>query len=52
MTPGTILLALATIALIGVLPAWPYAKTWGYTPTGTMTVLLLTVAALMLFGVI
>ena len=35
------LLLLIIIALVFVaLPAWPYSKSWGYAPTGILTILL------------
>jgi len=34
MTIGTILLILLILAVIGVLPRWPYSSGWGYGPTG------------------
>ena len=30
----TILLVIAVLALLGVLPAWPHSRAWGYGPTG------------------
>ena len=41
MTTETLLMLIMIIFLIGVLPAWPYSKSWGYAPTGVFTVLLL-----------
>lgn len=33
MTPGTSLLIILILLLIGALPGWPYRSGWGYRPT-------------------
>jgi hypothetical protein len=38
------------LAAILVLPAWPYARRWGYYPTGACGVILMTLVALILTG--
>jgi energy-coupling factor transporter transmembrane protein EcfT len=40
MTTETVLLLLMIILIVGLLPAWPYSRLWGYAPTGVLTVLL------------
>ena len=30
----TILLVIAVLMLLGVLPAWPHSRSWGYAPSG------------------
>lgn len=40
MSTETILLILLVIILIGALPRWGHSKSWGYTPTGVLTLLL------------
>ena len=40
MTTETLLLLIMIIFLIGALPAWPYSRSWGYAPTGVLTLLL------------
>jgi hypothetical protein len=40
MTTETILLLILIVFLIGVLPAWPYSRSWGYSPTGVFTLFL------------
>ncbi len=40
MTTEMLLLLMVIILLIGVLPAWPYSKSWSYAPTGVLTLLL------------
>jgi hypothetical protein len=44
----TILLVILILALLGVLPTWPYSHTWGYYPTGGLGILLIIVIILML----
>jgi MFS superfamily sulfate permease-like transporter len=40
MSTETLLLFVVIALVIVVLPAWPYSKSWGYQPTGILTVLL------------
>lgn len=46
---GTILLIILILLLIGSVPAWPYA-TWGYGPSGTLTILIVILIVLLLTG--
>ena len=50
MSLGTILLIVLILMLIGVLPAWPHARSWGYAPSGVVGVVLLIVVILFLLG--
>ena len=50
MSLGTILLIVLILMLIGVLPAWPHARSWGYAPSGVVGVVLLIVIVLFLLG--
>jgi hypothetical protein len=50
MSIGTILLILLILALIGVIPAWPHARSWGYAPSGVVGVILIIVLVLFLMG--
>ena len=50
MSIGTILLILLVLVLLGVLPTWPHARSWGYAPTGIVGVLLVIVLILFLLG--
>ena len=34
MSIGTILLIVLVLLLVGVLPAWPYSRKWGFFPSG------------------
>lgn len=49
-TIGLILLVLLIVALVGVVPAWPYSTSWGYVPSGVTGVVLLLVIVLLLTG--
>jgi hypothetical protein len=50
MSLGTILLVVVILMLIGVLPVWPHARSWGYAPGGIVGVVLLIVLVLFLTG--
>ncbi|MGD9741494.1 MAG: DUF3309 family protein [Dongiaceae bacterium] len=47
---GTILLVLLVLLLIGALPTWPYSGSWGYAPSGVLSLLLIIVLVLVLVG--
>jgi hypothetical protein len=36
--------------LLGVLPAWPHSRSWGYAPSGGMALVVLIVLVLLLSG--
>ena len=40
MSTETLLLLIVIALVFVVLPAWPYSKSWGYRPTGVLTILL------------
>jgi len=50
MSIGTILLIVLILILIGVIPIWPHARSWGYAPSGIVGVILLIVIVLFLMG--
>ena len=50
MTLGTILLIVLVLLLIGVIPAWPYSRGWGYAPSGVLGLVLVIVLVLVLLG--
>ena len=50
MNPGTIILIILIILLIGALPAWPYSGGWGYYPSGGLGLVLVIVLVLVLMG--
>jgi membrane-bound ClpP family serine protease len=47
---GTILLVVLILMLVGVLPVWPHASSWGYGPTGIVGVILIVIIVLFLMG--
>lgn len=47
---NVILIVVILLLLIGVFPAWPYAASWGYGPSGILGVLLLVLIVLALTG--
>jgi hypothetical protein len=50
MSLGTILLIVLILILIGVIPVWPHARSWGYFPSGIVGVILVIVIVLFLLG--
>lgn len=50
MSLGTILLIVLILVLLGVLPTWPHARSWGYGPSGLVGVILVIVLVLFLLG--
>ena len=50
MSIGTILLIVLVLILLGVLPVWPHARSWGYGPSGIVGVILIIVIVLFLMG--
>ena len=50
MSIGTILLIVLILILIGVIPVWPHARSWGYAPGGIVGVVLIIVLVLFLMG--
>ncbi|MGL1833605.1 DUF3309 family protein [Rhodocyclaceae bacterium SMB388] len=47
---GTILLVILILLLIGVLPAWPHSRSWGYGPTGGIGLIVVILLILVLLG--
>ena len=50
MSIGLILLIVLILALIGVLPAWPHSRSWGYGPTGGLGLVVVILIVLLLLG--
>jgi hypothetical protein len=50
MSIGTILLVVLILILVGVLPVWPHASSWGYGPSGIVGVVLLVIIVLLVMG--
>jgi hypothetical protein len=47
---STILLAILILILVGVIPAWPHSRSWGYGPSGGIGLILIILLVLMLLG--
>jgi hypothetical protein len=47
---STLVLIILVVLLIGAIPAWPYSRSWGYAPSGTLGTILLIVLVLALLG--
>lgn len=47
---GMILLLVVLVVLIGLVPAWPYSRSWGYRPSGIGGLVLLVLIVLLLTG--
>lgn len=50
MSIGVILLIIVVLMLVGVLPTWPHARSWGYGPSGIVGVILVVLLVLFLLG--
>jgi len=50
MSIGTIVLVIVILMLVGVLPVWPHARSWGYGPSGIVGVIVVVVIVLFLMG--
>jgi hypothetical protein len=46
----TILIVLIVLILLGVIPAWPHSRKWGYGPSGGLGLVLLILLVLLLTG--
>jgi hypothetical protein len=50
MSIATILLIVLILMLIGVIPAWPHSRSWGYAPSGVLGLVVLIIVILLLMG--
>jgi hypothetical protein len=50
MSLGTILLVILVLMLLGVIPAWPHSRSWGYAPSGVLGLVLVILVVLLLMG--
>ena len=46
----TILLVILVLMLLGAIPAWPHSRSWGYAPSGGLTLIVVILVVLMLSG--
>jgi Protein of unknown function (DUF3309) len=49
---GLLLLIVLILLLMGGLPSWPYARNWGYGPSGLVGLLLVVLLVLLIFQVV
>ncbi|WP_340160026.1 DUF3309 domain-containing protein [uncultured Hoeflea sp.] len=47
---STLLIIILIVLLIGAVPTWPHARSWGYGPSGILGLVLLVVIILSLMG--
>jgi hypothetical protein len=50
MSIATIILIVLVLALLGVIPAWPHSRRWGYGPSGGLGLIVLVLIVLLLMG--
>ena len=50
MPIGTILLIVLVLILVGIIPAWPHSRGWGYGPSGGIGLIVLILVILLLMG--
>ena len=48
--PGTILIIILILLLVGALPTWGHSRSWGYGPSGALGVVLVILLVLVLTG--
>jgi hypothetical protein len=46
----TILIIILILILLGVFPAWPHSRGWGYGPSGVVGLILVILLILLLLG--
>ncbi len=46
----TLLLIVLLLVLIGAVPAWPHSRSWGYTPSGVVGLLVVVLVLMILTG--
>ena len=50
MLLGTLLVVVLVLALLGVIPAWPHSRNWGYAPSGVVGLLVVVLVVMLLTG--
>lgn len=50
MSIGTLLLIILILMLLGVIPAWPHSRSWGYGPSGGLGLIVIILLVLVLLG--
>ena len=46
----TILTIVLVLMLLGAIPTWPHSRSWGYAPSGGLTLVVVILLVLMLTG--
>jgi hypothetical protein len=47
---GTILIIVLVLLLLGALPIWPYSRSWGYSGSGLLGILLVVLIIALVLG--
>lgn len=47
---GWLLIIVLVLLLLGALPTWPHSRTWGYAPSGVLTLVIIILIVLILLG--
>ncbi len=47
---STLLLIIVIVLLLGVLPTWPYSRSWGYTPSGLVGLIVVVLVIMAVLG--
>lgn len=50
MTATTLIIVILILMLLGALPSWPHAQSWGYGPSGLVGVILVVLLIFILLG--
>jgi hypothetical protein len=50
MATSTILLVILVLIILGLVPVWPYSRSWGYGPSGILGLILVIFLVLLLLG--
>ena len=46
----TILIVILVLMLLGAIPTWPHSRSWGYAPSGGLTLVVVILLVLMFTG--
>ena len=50
MSLGNILIIILVLILIGALPTWPHSASWGYYPSGGLSIVIILIVVLIATG--
>lgn len=48
--PGTLLIIVLALLMLGAWPSWPYSRTWGYYPSSLVGLILAVIIVLVFLG--